>query len=111
MSERGGRERSSSKGGSLGLVAEIWEVQSRSGGAGRQIWKGKTLHGRRDGGEGKRRRAGRLGQRAGQRAGQVGSCLVLVEERLSSDWSRIHRKHVGVEKCCLAVIAGLSSSS
>lgn len=55
MSEGGGRE-GSSEGGSLGLVAQILEVNGRVGRAGRHIWKGQILHVWRDRGEGERYR-------------------------------------------------------
>lgn len=84
MSEGGGRE-GSSKGGSLGLVAQIWEVQGGVGGGGRHAWKRQTLHVVRDGGEWKRCGA----TVSGQGARQAGRWLILVGERLSSDWGRV----------------------
>lgn len=93
MSEGGGRE-GSSEGGSWGLVAQIWEVQGRVGGAGGHIWKRQTLHVWRDRGEGKRCGA----TMRGYGARQTGSWWVLVGEMLSSIW---------IDKRCRGLIAGL----
>lgn len=79
MSEGGVREGSSER-GSLGLVAQIREVQGRVGRAGRHIWKRQILHVWRDGGEGKRC----WSSVRGEGAMHDGSWLVLV----SSNWSK-----------------------
>lgn len=95
MCEGRWREGSSTR-GCLDLVAQIWEVQGRVGGAGRHSGVRQTRHVWGDGGEGKRCGPAM----GGYGAGQAGSWLVLVGEKLCSNWSRIYREHIRINKCC-----------
>ena len=92
VSEGGVRE-GSSEGRSLGLVAQIREVQGRVGRAGRYIWKRQILHVWGDGGEGKRC----WSSVRGEGAMHDGSWLVLV----SGNWSK---RNIWINKRCWALI-------